>query len=870
MNVATTYSLSLCLLVGPIMSVKTVRAGEPTQGLRILRSGYPRAYFFRAAEGMAANPRIRYDQWDKTFSRLMGIEGKALDEEIPGRSKRNIAFFTRFKQRHPDQLVLLHYNGNARDPRDAARGFFAGHWVYHNGATILSDVSAASGEMDIRVSDTRLFRVKVGRYRTSNEDVGLCMLDDRGWPNWDVSEQVQLIAIDHERGTLRVRRGCYGTRPRAFQAGRAYAAAHVTEGPWGKRSNLLWFYNFSVRCPADARGRRCADVLVDELAGRFLPGGELAAFDGVEFDVLHHQRFGKARGRTRRGADCDADGQIDNGFSDGVNTYGIGVVEFCRRLRERLGEGKLILADGMSINSQRAFGLLNGIESEGWPALSDWEIEDWSGGLNRHWFWQRNARPPAFNYVNHKFTMPGRTPGSRVRPDVPYKVHRLVLAAAQFTDAAVCYSFAPPPEQGERLGIWDELRMGVEHKLGWLGRPLGPAVRLAQTKPDLLGGAGIRMDPAFVERFKGADVRFSVDAGWLCVSTTDLNAGQLSFRVCDVPCDGPDLFVSATMRGQPMAQYPAEVARLTWVGIPPPAGQLVTASLPYAGMRRRGQVETDADPAAGAVVRFFRNRALGGETHDAYLVHPPYKGGMGYTFWQRDVSVPKGGRLEFFLGMGEKAPTRSDGVTFKVFIAERHDDHTEPYTRIFESAQVASRWTPHAVSLARWGGKTVRLKFVSDCGPNGNATTDHSYWGDVHVVGRAGMGDQTAPVRHMTWTNAKAFTSGFYFSQVRSRSVDLEFTVEGAEPVWISELTAHSHSDAIYREFENGVVLANASPRPYVFDLAELLPGRIFRRLTGSSRQDPKANDGSAVPGKLRLEDREGLFLVRTRTPATP
>jgi hypothetical protein len=116
----------------------------------------------------------------------------------------------------------------------------------------------------------------------------------------------------------------------------------------------------------------------------------------------------------------------------------------------------------------------------------------------------------------------------------------------------------------------------------------------------------------------------------------------------------------------------------------------------------------------------------------------------------------------------------------------------------------------------------------------------------------------------MTWTGKRAFRSGFYFSRVRSPKVDLEFTIEGREPVWLTHLTAHAHPDAIYREFEDGLVLANPAPREYTFRLGTLLAGKTFRRLAGSSKQDPKTNDGSAVTETLTLEDRAGLFLIRT------
>lgn len=344
--------------------------------LNILGDQYPGAFFFRQSEAMAAQKNMSYDRWERTFDRLRGIEGKVLDEEVVGRSAKNIEFFSRFKRRHGDQLVLLHFNGNARDPRWESGRFFAGHWLYYNGARVASDVPAEEGETEIRVEDARQFRVNMGRYRDKNEDIGLCLLDAEGKPDWSRSEQVQLLSVDVRRKVLRVRRGCYGTKPLALPAGQSYAAAHMTEGPWGKNNHLLWFYNYATCCPRDEKGHTCADVLVEHLSELFGPEGALAAFDGLEFDVLHHECAGGGRAR---GADCDADGRIDRGRRDGLNLYGIGVVEFCRELRRRLGDDRLILADGMGQRNQRAFGILNGIESEGWPHLSDPEIRDWSG-----------------------------------------------------------------------------------------------------------------------------------------------------------------------------------------------------------------------------------------------------------------------------------------------------------------------------------------------------------------------------------------------------------------------------------------------------------------------------------------------------------
>ena len=725
---------------------------------------------------------------------------------------------------------------------------------------MLADVPAEQGESEVRVADARLFRTGVGRYRDKNEDIGLCRLGPDGKPDWHQSEQVQLVAVDVAKRTIRVRRGCYGTTPRAFPAGKAYAAAHAHEGPWGRRSNLMWFYNYSTRCPRNRQGRQCGDVHAGELAKRFLPGGELAAFDGLEFDVLAHLR----RSGGGRGLDADADGEVDNCVFDGVNTYGIGVVEFCRTLRRLVGEATILQADGHGVYSQRAFGILNGIESEGWPTLSDWEVRDWSGGLNRHAFWAARGRAPAFSYINHKFITRGDAPGRTKRPHVPWSIHRLCFAAGVFTDSAICYSFAPPKEQGEMFGIWDELRMGTANRLGWLGKALGPTVRLAARQPDTLASIGLPPTRDLLRRLSGDGVRFGLDQGRLKLTASDPEASELRFRLRGVPCKGSDLTVLLTASGEPRRGYPKEIARLMWIGVAGPEGHLTRSDVPAWGMCLRGGKEVPIDPTTGAVVRWRPKMTLGGETRGGLFVHPPWKKGVGYTFWERDVAVPKSGRLDFYTGMGVKSPERSDGVTFRVLIAEVVDGKAGGWQRIFEHVQKAFKWEHHTMPLTKWGGKTVRLRFVADCGPADNSTTDHAHWGDAWVLGPRGLDAVTRGERHMTWVDGVDFASAFTFREVKSSTVDLEFAVEGGEPVWISRIAAYAHPDAMLREFEHGVVLANPSLQAYTFDLAKLLPGRSFRRLQGSSRQDTATNNGEPVAATVTLGPKDALFLVRT------
>jgi len=845
-------TIGLLLSISAAEPLAVVRA--PSE-LTLLGPDYPRVFFFRAAEGAARRPQGTFDAWETEFSRLMGIMGKCLDEEVLDTEARNPDFFARFKQRNPQQAVLLHFNGNARDPRYRAEHYHPGHWVYRRAIRILSDVPAEEGLTTIRVEDARDFRTATGRYRTSNDDLALFGIAADGKHDWKHCEQVQLESVDAASNTIVVRRGCYGTKPLAFPAGRSRAAAHAAEGPWGKHNHLMWYYNHATHCPRDAQGRTCDDLLVDDLAAWFGPGGKLAAFDGLEFDVLFHQTHG----------DTDGDGEVDDGVVGGVNQYGIGVIEFARKLRDKMGDDFLILADGAlgpgGVRSQRAWGLLNGIESEGWPNLNDWDFDDWSGGLNRHRFWQANAHPPAFSYINHKWIQPvPGSPGETTTPDVPFSRHRLAFAAAQFADAMLCYSF-PPPRDTEsargQLGIWDEFRAGAENRLGWLGRPEGPAIHLAAETPNLLAGQEL------AAKLRG-DVTIEGRSGPLRITAEQSAASDLEFSIPDIATAGSDLVVMVRMSGEPQAGYPATMARFVRVELSGGSVTLMSPMPNHTGMGLRGRPETPIDSETGARVTYRPRQTIGDVTLDAYSIHPPYQGAKGYVYWCKDVDVPKQAELRFSLGMGEKSPERSDGVWFEVWAAEIADGKVAEFTKLFAQDTKAHEWTACRVSLEKYAGRSVRLKFVADCGPRDHAVTDQGLWGNVRI-GTVGQDESTDTplVSSMTWLNKQPFDSAFYFRDVRSPTIRLNVRVEGPEPVTLERLEVHPHPDAMCRVFEHGLVLANPGLAPYTFDLSAISPGRKYRRLQGTARQDTAVNNGAPVQSSVQVGERDALFLLR-------
>jgi hypothetical protein len=66
-----------------------------------------------------------------------------------------------------------------------------------------------------------------------------------------------------------------------------------------------------------------------------------------------------------------------------------------------------------------------------------------------------------------------------------------------------------------------------------------------------------------------------------------------------------------------------------------------------------------------------------------------------------------------------------------------------------------------------------------------------------------------------------------------------------------------------YREFEQGIVLANPSPHSYTFNMQAVFGKQPFRRLQATTHQDQHANNGNVVGSSLTPGSQEGLFLVK-------
>lgn len=667
------------------------------QNLDLLKEQYPASFFFRRPAVMID---LEYSEWDSLFCRLGGIIGKTLTEEIPD-GDGAIKYFEKFKINHPEQMVLLHYNGNSRDPRDESWEFHPSHWLYFEGSELLEDVLPDTNFCDIKVENTRIFHTQVGRYENANEDIGICRKTKDGKPDWNYSEQVQLVSVNHAQNTITVKRGAYGTKALKFSANESLLCPHVYEGPWGGEDHhILWIYNHSTVCPKDSLGNTCNDILSDYLGQLFSSDGKLHSYDGIEFDVLWSKIKNESFGRL---ADANCDGVGDSGLVGGEASFFNGVDLFCQLMREKLGPDKLILSDGFSSQLQASVKYLNGIESEGWPLHRDTEVRDWSGGWNRHLFWNQNAFQPGFSYVNFKYILGAEIP--------PVERQRLVWAAAQLMGVKIAHGgferggsvglsgeyyrpVTPKVREGQQLStlnidIIDEFVGGDLNLKYWLGKPLGEPVRLALKEPDILNGNGIRITKDFLSMFSGENISFIKEDNKIAISGDPEE--KMIFSLENILIDSTDLVISFDIKGK----------------------------------------ELD------------KNR---------------------------------------------------EGI-------------------------------PRLMNLC--------------CSEN------------------------KFPL--MTWLNDDWFRATFYFRDLKKNNISIYFEVDSGEKIYLKNVTAHAFPDAVYRVFENGLVLANPAHHPHTFNLNNISPDQKYKRLSATRCQDTKTNNGMSVDPELILGEREGLFLINDK-----
>ncbi len=152
------------------------------------------------------------------------------------------------------------------------------------------------------------------------------------------------------------------------------------------------------------------------------------------------------------------------------------------------------------------------------------------------------------------------------------------------------------------------------------------------------------------------------------------------------------------------------------------------------GIARRGEPETTNVVNTGAICAVQDDLPVGGTSRKGIFMHPPYQGGVGYTWAElRPIRLPSG-PCEFHSYIGLKdGGDPSDGVLFRLEVLDA-SGHDKP---LASRMGYQKHWDELSADLSEYAGKEVRLRLVADVGPADNSTADWACWGEP-VIRRIG------------------------------------------------------------------------------------------------------------------------------------
>lgn len=148
-----------------------------------------------------------------------------------------------------------------------------------------------------------------------------------------------------------------------------------------------------------------------------------------------------------------------------------------------------------------------------------------------------------------------------------------------------------------------------------------------------------------------------------------------------------------------------------------------------AGQRLRGKEERGLDAKTGAGV-YWTDRACGDDMRRCLFMHPPYIGGVGYSFaLLQPVELPMSA-MTFRCDIGKADQSHpGDGIQFQVAVIDSQGSETT----LIEQSWAHHAWTPLEGDLSRWKGQRITIKLVADVGPANNSTGDWACWSKMRI-----------------------------------------------------------------------------------------------------------------------------------------
>jgi len=148
------------------------------------------------------------------------------------------------------------------------------------------------------------------------------------------------------------------------------------------------------------------------------------------------------------------------------------------------------------------------------------------------------------------------------------------------------------------------------------------------------------------------------------------------------------------------------------------------------GYRLRGGEERSGDVTTGASFHAQDDIVCGGVTRAGLFSHPPYQGGVGYSYADFEpIPLPdEPCELHVWVGIKDGGHV-SDGVDFIVEATPEGGERTE-IARVNTGER---SWRELSADLSPFRGKRVGIRLVADVGPRDNSTSDWASWGEPTI-----------------------------------------------------------------------------------------------------------------------------------------
>lgn len=140
--------------------------------------------------------------------------------------------------------------------------------------------------------------------------------------------------------------------------------------------------------------------------------------------------------------------------------------------------------------------------------------------------------------------------------------------------------------------------------------------------------------------------------------------------------------------------------------------------------------EIGLDGNSGAQL-YWTEMTCGDKSKSGVFMHPPYRGGVGYTFGQfGPFSLPADVPAAFRCDIGKRdGSDPGDGILFRVAVVDQ--DGTQ--TTVAERQWINHAWTSLEANLGRWAGQKVSIRLISDVGTKDNSSGDWACWATMRI-----------------------------------------------------------------------------------------------------------------------------------------